>query len=173
MDGPPGLSLPFGRVPSALSPIIDGLADMKRCHHPPPFSPLFPLFPWFLLPTSDSHRMRVCKTCHCAVEMLRKALLLGRVEEAMAALGTGCVILDTPYTIYHGEVRAYSQQPNSLLLSAKFYEHRAKSKTWVTSEPTYGSGGRLQPAVARTTACLLYTSPSPRDQRGSRMPSSA
>ena len=27
--------------------------------------------------------------------------------------------------------------------------------------------------LARTTACLLYTSPSPRDQRGSRMPSSA
>ena len=25
----------------------------------------------------------------------------------------------------------------------------------------------------RLTACLLYTSPSPRDQRGSRMPSSA
>ena len=50
------------------------------------------------------------------MEMFRKALLLGRVEEAMAALGTGCVNLDTPYTIYHGEVRAYSQQPNSLLL---------------------------------------------------------
>ena len=28
-------------------------------------------------------------------------------------------------------------------------------------------------AIAPTTACLLYTSPSPRDQRGSRMPSSA
>ena len=27
--------------------------------------------------------------------------------------------------------------------------------------------------VHRVTACLLYTSPSPRDQRGSRMPSSA
>ena len=27
--------------------------------------------------------------------------------------------------------------------------------------------------VAQTEACLLYTSPSPRDQRGSRMPSSA
>ena len=27
--------------------------------------------------------------------------------------------------------------------------------------------------VAHYTACLLYTSPSPRDQRGSRMPSSA
>ena len=28
-------------------------------------------------------------------------------------------------------------------------------------------------AKARREACLLYTSPSPRDQRGSRMPSSA
>ena len=28
-------------------------------------------------------------------------------------------------------------------------------------------------AAARTCLCLLYTSPSPRDQRGSRMPSSA
>ena len=27
--------------------------------------------------------------------------------------------------------------------------------------------------LARTVTCLLYTSPSPRDQRGSRMPSSA
>ena len=27
--------------------------------------------------------------------------------------------------------------------------------------------------AGRLTACLLYTSPSPRDQRGSRMPSSA
>ena len=29
------------------------------------------------------------------------------------------------------------------------------------------------PVVKATYACLLYTSPSPRDQRGSRMPSSA
>ena len=37
-------------------------------------------------------------------------------------------------------------------------------------------GGRLsrvREAVALTAYCLLYTSPSPRDQRGSRMPSSA
>ena len=32
-----------------------------------------------------------------------------------------------------------------------------------------GSGAKLN----RTKTCLLYTSPSPRDQRGSRMPSSA
>ena len=30
-----------------------------------------------------------------------------------------------------------------------------------------------KPTASTTTACLLYTSPSPRDQRGSRMPSSA
>ena len=31
----------------------------------------------------------------------------------------------------------------------------------------------LDKLLAQTDACLLYTSPSPRDQRGSRMPSSA
>ena len=31
----------------------------------------------------------------------------------------------------------------------------------------------VAPATARLLSCLLYTSPSPRDQRGSRMPSSA
>ena len=43
----------------------------------------------------------------------------------------------------------------------------------------YGSFTPLQQLAsftttdARTLLCLLYTSPSPRDQRGSRMPSSA
>ena len=34
-------------------------------------------------------------------------------------------------------------------------------------------GGSAIPALRSLKACLLYTSPSPRDQRGSRMPSSA
>ena len=34
-----------------------------------------------------------------------------------------------------------------------------------------GTGAKLD--KSKTEACLLYTSPSPRDQRGSRMPSSA
>ena len=34
-------------------------------------------------------------------------------------------------------------------------------------------GSNKQVKVAILTGCLLYTSPSPRDQRGSRMPSSA
>ena len=38
----------------------------------------------------------------------------------------------------------------------------------------YVAGGGVSPiANGMATACLLYTSPSPRDQRGSRMPSSA
>ena len=35
------------------------------------------------------------------------------------------------------------------------------------------SDGNPQSALIATGTCLLYTSPSPRDQRGSRMPSSA
>jgi len=45
---------------------------------------------------------------------------------------------------------------------------------------TSAEGGRLFPSVVAVNPkteermiCLLYTSPSPRDQRGSRMPSSA
>ena len=34
-------------------------------------------------------------------------------------------------------------------------------------------GGELKGYTELLTDCLLYTSPSPRDQRGSRMPSSA
>ena len=33
--------------------------------------------------------------------------------------------------------------------------------------------GLLRPDVGQVLLCLLYTSPSPRDQRGARMPSSA
>lgn len=58
--------------------------------------------PLFL--SSDAYRMRICKTCDTATEAFRKALLLGRAEDAMSAYSTGCVNLDRPYTIYHGEV---------------------------------------------------------------------
>ena len=37
----------------------------------------------------------------------------------------------------------------------------------------FGLASALGGARRRLWACLLYTSPSPRDQRGSRMPSSA
>ncbi|CAN0502905.1 unnamed protein product [Ectocarpus sp. 12 AP-2014] len=54
----------------------------------------------------DGFRMRVCKTCNAAMEAFRTALLLGRAEDAMSAYSTGCVNLDRPYTVFHGEVGA-------------------------------------------------------------------
>ena len=43
------------------------------------------------------------------------------------------------------------------------------------ADPRADNGTALHQAAffGQTAACLLYTSPSPRDQRGSRMPSSA
>ena len=44
-----------------------------------------------------------------------------------------------------------------------------------SSRPVLGKNGGCAPVntEAKSACCLLYTSPSPRDQRGSRMPSSA
>ena len=47
-------------------------------------------------------------------------------------------------------------------------EHRAKSAL-----ERVGLGDRMDFIPDQLSGCLLYTSPSPRDQRGSRMPSSA
>ena len=46
-------------------------------------------------------------------------------------------------------------------------------KTGFTRASGWGIAATAKRDNRRITACLLYTSPSPRDQRGSRMPSSA
>ena len=51
-------------------------------------------------------------------------------------------------------------------------EGNLKSKT-KRIESNDSDAGNHSTAVAELERCLLYTSPSPRDQRGSRMPSSA
>ena len=63
---------------------------------------------------------------------------------------------------------------------SKLYNHRyafnpksGKEIFVVDTPPPYPSGTWHIGAVAQYSICLLYTSPSPRDQRGSRMPSSA
>lgn len=63
--------------------------------------------------------MRICKTCDTATEAFRKALLLGQTSEAMAAYSTGCVNLDRPYTIYHGEVSAERRHAHPPCYAAK------------------------------------------------------
>ena len=44
---------------------------------------------------------------------------------------------------------------------------------WMINQPTYQAVQDTIPLIAKYKACLLYTSPSPRDGLLSRMPSSA
>ena len=67
-----------------------------------------------------------------------------------------------------------STTPADQRVAQKIYEH-------LTLEGNFGNpasrshayGWTAEESVEEARACLLYTSPSPRDQRGSRMPSSA
>ena len=54
-------------------------------------------------------------------------------------------------------------------ISGKNFEHR---RQWLEDE-LLRLAGIFALDVSAYAVCLLYTSPSPRDQRGSRMPSSA
>ena len=54
-----------------------------------------------------------------------------------------------------------------------FVNHPAILAEMDFEEEKGGVSSLLQRQIARLRDCLLYTSPSPRDQRGSRMPSSA
>ena len=56
-------------------------------------------------------------------------------------------------------------------LSQVFLEDPAKAKDWASAIIFNPEIANLRLAFLKS--CLLYTSPSPRDQRGSRMPSSA
>ena len=47
------------------------------------------------------------------------------------------------------------------------------NKIIVPSGQTLYPAGHIIQVLSQELTCLLYTSPSPRDQRGSRMPSSA
>ena len=49
----------------------------------------------------------------------------------------------------------------------------ARARAAVTKQLGFTCSGGVAPNKQLAKLCLLYTSPSPRDQRGSRMPSSA
>ena len=56
-----------------------------------------------------------------------------------------------------------------------FWRHQVVLRRGLISHEAFEPGAITQRSMEReqTISCLLYTSPSPRDQRGSRMPSSA
>ena len=107
------------------------------------------------------------------------------------ALGAGAVITAAPAltscatNAETGRKQFLGFAPGTAQLSSMAAASWAelKSKTPTSTDPRYTGrlsniGGRIARGANRADqnwdyACLLYTSPSPRDQRGSRMPSSA
>ena len=69
-----------------------------------------------------------------------------------------------------GETRAAVYEGRRMV---ELYVDRPWQKTPRTGDSYIGRVTTVDSSVAGAWVCLLYTSPSPRDQRGSRMPSSA
>ena len=95
----------------------------------------------------------------------------GHVDSLLVQAGSGALTLGTPSSpgIPAGAtgdtlVLEYND-PQGL---ADAFASKGDEIAAVILEPVVGNMGTVIP-----TTCLLYTSPSPRDQRGSRMPSSA
>ena len=69
--------------------------------------------------------------------------------------------LDSPWEKDMFNVNVLGEKPTKIISEADFYKNNLKDN--------YTNNSQLYDLII----CLLYTSPSPRDQRGSRMPSSA
>ena len=66
----------------------------------------------------------------------------------------------------------YDEEP--LKIARKIGDQAGEGAAYGRLDNAYDSLGEYQTAIeSHNKHCLLYTSPSPRDQRGSRMPSSA
>ena len=81
--------------------------------------------------------------------------------------------MTTEQEAFHAEERARitglsARDDLNDLLCKLLHFHEEKGR-WEVQVIMTGESCRVRPA----SLCLLYTSPSPRDQRGSRMPSSA
>ena len=73
---------------------------------------------------------------------------------------------------FHGIAGEYDQVDYLQSLSEFSFTRNADGSVTVF-HPTIGTDTLFDIDGIWSIACLLYTSPSPRDQRGSRMPSSA
>ena len=81
---------------------------------------------------------------------------------------------------YKDRLKAYAKHIEVCGEQRNSYSKTDHSATFMRVKSDYMGNGQLLPAYNLQAAicdeyiaCLLYTSPSPRDQRGSRMPSSA
>ena len=120
---------------------------------------------------------------------LKSELSLPRRTMLKGALGGGVVAMALPLleamVDEHGEAHADGTELPRRLLTWMF-GNGCRLEHWIPAAtgPDYTLTPELEPLAAvksdvrvltgfRNYVCLLYTSPSPRDQRGSRMPSSA
>ena len=98
--------------------------------------------------------------------------------------GNGYVMKIHPVTCYHFLKVPMDQLLDQQILLSEFFEKRGRKLRQLETDRHNISfdGGYLneflkknlpEKATLLNDPCLLYTSPSPRDQRGSRMPSSA
>ena len=119
------------------------------------------------------------KDCH----FFRKfGIAMERTEPPSGPKIDKCYAADgTPYTIDNYVGMLLSMGDDSANESSSSGEPGVSART---SQPPGGRGatrspwgvmdqGEAEDPVQIPSSCLLYTSPSPRDQRGSRMPSSA
>ena len=81
------------------------------------------------------------------------------------------------YVYYSKGVRAkphkWQLQQNSMTTGSETKDMTEQQQTLSATKLTLPDETDLRPGIKNNGNCLLYTSPSPRDQRGSRMPSSA
>ena len=87
------------------------------------------------------------------------------LEEVISKHETTIAKLEVEESALNAELKPVQAAEAKLLQRQLELETRVKAKS--------EKGQEMVDYLAQTKACLLYTSPSPRDQRGSRMPSSA
>ena len=102
--------------------------------------------------------------------MSRSSIVVGAAV-ALALLVTGCAA--TPASsggVSDKSVTLYSGRSESLV---KPVLEQFTAATGIAVDVRYGDTAQLAAQLVEEGACLLYTSPSPRDRTRSRMPSSA
>ena len=100
---------------------------------------------------------------------MNKRLIAVAVAGALVLGGAGIAGLALTGSSSPAEAASDSQKSSGGLQKKRTFGWRKKGRAHVQMKSMLAPVKRS----SRSKRCLLYTSPSPRDQRGSRMPSSA
>ena len=97
-------------------------------------------------------------------------------QRGAAVLVTHFITFQTnpPETVTYVEATEFRSEEGVFITPSKpgFFTPKPNGNTYFAYD-VESIRARLPDPIAQSLRCLLYTSPSPRDQRGSRMPSSA